>query len=135
MENNFFAKQTRSSKIKANIVSEYFPKYCKIILKKPQTEIRYLDLFAGPGVYEDGSVSTPILVGTACNNNSELKAKVRLIFNDNTYKDRLEQVFKEYFPDGTFSFEPKFGDKTVGDDEKINKYIMEKHIDSKGKNL
>ncbi len=135
MENNFFAKQTRSSKIKANIISEYFPKYCKIILKKPQTQIRYLDLFAGPGVYDDGSISTPILVGVACKNDSDLKTKVRLIFNDNIYKERLEQVFETYFPDGTFAFKPKFGDKTIGEDEGINKYLMKKHVDKNGKNL
>ena len=32
-EDNFFDEQRISSKIKASIVSEYFPKYCKIITK------------------------------------------------------------------------------------------------------
>mgnify|MGYP007070678246 FL=1 len=63
IDNNFFEKQTVSSRVKASIVSEYFPKYAKIIIKKHIPEkIRYIDLFAGPGKYEDGNPSTPILV-------------------------------------------------------------------------
>lgn len=134
-ENSFFAKQTRSSKIKANIISEYFPKYCKIILKKPQNEIRYLDLFAGPGIYDDGNISTPILVGTACKNNPELRSKVRLIFNDNNHCEKLKTAFAKKFPENTFTYEPRFGNKTIGEDEGINKYLIDKHVDDKGKNL
>lgn len=55
-DNVFFNEQTESSRIKANIVANYFRKYCKIILKHPQKQIRYLDLFAGPGIYNDGSL-------------------------------------------------------------------------------
>ena len=50
-EKCFFEKQTLSSRVKASIVSEYFPKYCKIIVKKHVPErIGYFDLFAGPDV-------------------------------------------------------------------------------------
>lgn len=30
-DNHFFEKQTMSSRVKASIVSEYFPKFCNII--------------------------------------------------------------------------------------------------------
>jgi len=54
-ETNFFGSQTLSSKVKANIVAEYFPQYCKIITKMHKPErIGYFDLFAGPGKYDDG---------------------------------------------------------------------------------
>ncbi len=55
-ESQFFEQQSRSSRIKASIVSEYFPKYCKIIIhhRRPKS-IRYIDLFAGPGIYDDGT--------------------------------------------------------------------------------
>ncbi len=66
MEGKFFESQTPSSRTKAQIVAKYFPQYCKIILKKPQKEIRYLDLFAGPGKYEDGHLSTPLLIADQC---------------------------------------------------------------------
>jgi hypothetical protein len=44
---DFFKRQTPSSRIKANIVAEYFPKYCKIINKNKQDKIAYVDLYAG----------------------------------------------------------------------------------------
>lgn len=83
--NHFFEQQTMSSRIKANIVSEYFPKYCNIIINKHEPkELRYIDLFAGPGKYDDGNVSTPLLVARNCLRNSFLQQHVRFIFNDNT---------------------------------------------------
>lgn len=82
---DFFDKQTPSSRIKANIVANYFPKYCKIINKNPQRTIRYVDLYAGPGKYKDGNPSTPLLIGDACATDPELKTLVHLMFNDNTY--------------------------------------------------
>lgn len=87
-ENQFFEQQTMSSRIKASIVSEYFPKYCNIIINKHKPkELRYIDLFAGPGKYEDGNESTPLLVARNCLKNSFLQQHVRFIFNDNTYKN------------------------------------------------
>lgn len=127
-ENNFFKKQTASSRIKANIVANYFPKYCKIILKSPQTEIRYLDLFAGPGIYEDGSLSTPILIADACAKDANLKDVVHLMFNDNEYIETLKQNFTERYDETTFHFPPKFAKKTVGEDEKLNSYLRKKIV-------
>lgn len=123
---DFFKKQTPSSRIKANIVAEYFPQYCKILLKKPQNEIRYLDLFAGPGIYEDQSHSTPLLIADSCANDSILCKKVRLLFNDNKYSMKLKENFHKYYPEGTFFYEPKFGDKTVGENEKIHSYLIKR---------
>lgn len=123
MNDDFFKKQSESSRIKASIVAEYFPQYCKILLKKPQPEIRYLDLFAGPGKYEDNNQSTPLLIASSCANDSILSQKVRLLFNDNQYSNQLEKNFFDQFPKGTFKFEPRFGDKTVGEDEKILNYL------------
>lgn len=134
MDNKFFEKQTHSSKIKANIVAEYFPKYCRIILKKPQIQIRYLDLFAGPGVYADGALSTPILVGNACAADVQLSNMVQLVFNDNKYCDILKKNFSSHFPERTFKYQPAFGDKTVGEDEELNNYLMKKTTTLEGKN-
>ena len=53
---DFFKKQTDSSRVKAAIISEYFPQYCHIISRRhtPQ-RFGYFDMFAGPGIYDDGS--------------------------------------------------------------------------------
>lgn len=126
MNEDFFKNQTPSSRIKANIVAEYFPQYCKIILKKPQQEIRYLDLFAGPGLYEDGNLSTPLLIANSCAEDPVLSKKVRLLFNDNKYSSELKQNFEKHFQDGVFNYKPNFGDKTVGEDQKITSYLVKK---------
>lgn len=124
MNDDFFKKQTQSSRIKANIVAEYFPQYCRILLKKPQAQIRYLDLFSGPGLYEDGNYSTPLLIAEACSKDFGLKKKVKLLFNDNKYAYAPESNFLERFPKGTFEYEPVFASKTVGEDERIASYLM-----------
>ena len=123
---DFFKQQTPSSRIKASIVAEYFPKYCKIINKRKQTKIDYVDLYAGPGKYEDGNFSTPLLIAKACANDVELKELVHLMFNDNKYIEELKSNFKTHFPQSTFKNEPRFADKTVGDDERITKYLVKK---------
>lgn len=132
-ENDFFEKQTISSKIKASIVSEYFPSYCKIIVKKYQPkELRYIDLFAGPGIYEDGNPSTPIMIGHHCKNDDFLKKNVRMIFNDNKYFEILENNFLKEFPEGTFCKKPHFGKSTVGEHKGISDFLKTNtHFDKK----
>ncbi|RYY89971.1 MAG: three-Cys-motif partner protein TcmP [Chitinophagaceae bacterium] len=124
-ESQFFFKQTISSRVKAGIVSEYFPQYCKIIVKRHlPKQIRYIDLFAGPGIYGDGNYSTPILVGQHCHRNDLLRNRVQMIFNDNVYRSELEENFKKIFPDGTFPFAPRFGQSTIGEDPKITEFLV-----------
>ncbi|HXS36741.1 MAG TPA: three-Cys-motif partner protein TcmP [Flavipsychrobacter sp.] len=132
-EKQFFEKQTISSRIKASIVSEYFPSYCKIIVKKYKPrEIRYIDLFAGPGFYEDGNPSTPILIASHCKNDDFLRKTVKMIFNDNQYSQELESNFNREFPDGTFSKKPHFGNSTVGENKAISDFLTSST--HKGKN-
>jgi three-Cys-motif partner protein len=124
-ESEFFEKQTISSKIKASIVSEYFPNYCKIIIKKHSPkELRYIDLFAGPGLYGDGNVSTPILIARHCQHDDFLRTNVKFIFNDNQYSSTLEQNFYREFPDGTFPKKVHFGKSTVGENQAISDFLV-----------
>jgi three-Cys-motif partner protein len=124
MTEDFFNVQTPSSFIKANIVAEYFPQYCRIILKKPQEQIMYMDLFSGPGMYKDGKHSTPLLIANACANDMLLKDKVLLAFNDNEYSEELKDNFNRFYPKETFYFQPRFGNKTVGEDSAIHDYLV-----------
>jgi len=124
-EERFFEKQTISSKVKASIVSEYFPSYCKIIVKKHRPlEIRYIDLFAGPGIYEDGNASTPILIAQHCQRDEFLRHNVKMIFNDNQYSSVLEKNFCNKFPEGTFAKKPHFGKSTVGENQAISEFLV-----------
>lgn len=122
-EEEFFKEQTQSSEVKAKIVSEYFPQYSRILLKKQQNSIRYLDLFAGPGRYDDGRLSTPLLLAQLCAEDSILCDKVHLIFNDKIHSQKLEDNFNEMFSETVFKFKPKFGDRTVGEDDRIKTFL------------
>ncbi len=135
MSDNFFEKQTRSSKIKALIVSEYFPKYCTILNTKGiQNKIRFVDLYAGPGIYEDGNISTPIYVAQACLKNKILKNIVELLFNDNVHCEKLKENFLKSFPNGSFNYRPRFGKRTIGEDIGTTNYLKDKKKTEKGSN-
>lgn len=125
-ENHFFENQTISSRIKANIISEYFPSYCNIITSKYQPkQIRYIDLFAGPGFYEDGNPSTPILIARHCSKIDMLKENVKMIFNDNFYHDALKINFNKEFGVETFKKKVHFGKSTVGESEEITRFLKQ----------
>lgn len=133
-EKNFFKRQTDSSKIKAYIVSEYFPQYCRIIRKKHEPRMfRYIDLFAGPGIYEDGNESTPILIGRNVAADSTLKDKVQLVFNDLYFKDDLKENFESEFPRGTFGQGVYFSQYEVGKSQEVYNFL-ERNTMIDGKN-
>lgn len=124
-ENKFFEKQTVSSRIKASIVSEYFPSYCKIIVSKYKPKaVRFIDLFAGPGVYNDNNPSTPILIARHCEKDIELKDNVWMIFNDNCFSEELKHNFEREFNSNTFRHKPHFGKSTVGESSEITEFLI-----------
>jgi len=60
MPPKFFDERDDQSEVKARIVSKYFYVWAKIIVPHARSQrIAYIDLFAGPGRYKDGSASTP----------------------------------------------------------------------------
>ena len=62
----FFEESQEQSAVKTAIVSKYFWSWAKVIMAQVRTrkdpKIAYLDLFAGPGRYKDGTQSTPLLI-------------------------------------------------------------------------
>jgi three-Cys-motif partner protein len=62
---DFFEEPTPGSAVKAAIVSKYFWAWATVLHKRPGRQgkpLQYLDLYAGPGYYDDGTPSTPLLV-------------------------------------------------------------------------
>ncbi|HOY20314.1 MAG TPA: hypothetical protein PLC89_23580 [Haliscomenobacter sp.] len=63
---DFFKEKRSASEIKSEILNEYFKAWAAILLKgqsyKQIEKILYVDLFSGPGLYENGSQSTPIKI-------------------------------------------------------------------------
>ncbi|MGB2997716.1 MAG: three-Cys-motif partner protein TcmP [Phycisphaerae bacterium] len=84
-EAGFFDETTAQSVVKATIVAKYFRAWAKVIaktVKRQGGKIAYLDLFAGPGRYKDGTVSTPLLVLQKAIEDPELSQLLVTIFND-----------------------------------------------------
>jgi three-Cys-motif partner protein len=79
---NFFEESTEQSRIKAAIVRDYFWAWAKIVLKKRPGPIAYVDLFAGPGLYKDGTKSTPLLVLEKAVADADMQQRLVTIFND-----------------------------------------------------
>jgi three-Cys-motif partner protein len=88
MSDNFFTEQKEQSLVKATIVEKYFVAWAKIMtsvvrdLPPDKQKIAYIDLFAGPGRYEDGSKSTPIKVLETAIKDSEISNMLITLFND-----------------------------------------------------
>jgi three-Cys-motif partner protein len=92
---NFFDEASEASKTKASIVSEYFSVWSQIILSNNKIDkIAYIDLYCGPGVYNDGTHSTPLQIITKTINNPTLSQKVVFSFNDKE-KENIERLQQE----------------------------------------
>ena len=84
-DNSFFDETREQSAIKAEIVADYFWAWAKIIgrtVKGRGDMVAYIDLFAGPGCYRDGSASTPLLVLQKAIGDPELAQLLVSVFND-----------------------------------------------------
>ena len=57
----FFFKQTEQSAVKARIVASYFSAWAGVI-QKWDSPMGYIDLFCGPGKYDDDKDSAPLLI-------------------------------------------------------------------------
>ena len=80
-----FTDQTIQSLTKARIVAKYFKAWAKILgdrARKRYETIRYVDLFAGRGRYDDGSPSTPLLIIQHVIDTPELHCQFISRFND-----------------------------------------------------
>ena len=86
MTSSFFEAQREQSRVKTAIVSEYFSAWSSIIQSavrdRPDKRMGYVDLFAGPGVYDDETPSTPIRILSSVLADEDKRRNVVTIFND-----------------------------------------------------
>ena len=83
---NFFSSQKEKSRVKTLIVTEFFKAYFPIISSTDLNgDVWYIDLFCGPGCYEDGTPSTPVQLLDVIDK-----------FESNDVRDRLKIVFNDY---------------------------------------
>ena len=85
---DFFAEQSEQSLVKATITAKYFDTWASIIVSAQKKHLRlenriaYIDLFAGPGRYEDGSKSTPVMILENAIKNEDFRNRLVTLFND-----------------------------------------------------
>lgn len=77
----FFDQQREASAIKSEIVSKYFSAWARIIGAR-SNKIGYIDLFSGPGCYDDGTESTPMIILKKALSLPGIADKFVAIFND-----------------------------------------------------
>ncbi|MGI6121802.1 MAG: three-Cys-motif partner protein TcmP [Saccharofermentanales bacterium] len=124
MNNDFFQVQREQSMIKARIVTKYFATWASIILntlkKNPRSTQRmaYVDLFAGPGKYDDQSKSTPILVLEVILSNPDLSSRMVTLFNDKKIDniESLKTVITQLPGIENLKYKPLFYNIEVGDE-------------------
>lgn len=82
---SFFEESREQSIVKATIVHKYFWAWANVIIpsaKKGSQKIAYIDLFSGPGRYEDGTKSTPLLILEKAIQDENMRNMLVTIFND-----------------------------------------------------
>jgi len=115
----FFQESREQSEVKTVIVSKYFWSWAKVII--PQVEgrgqkIAYLDLFAGPGRYQDGTKSTPLLILEKAIQDEKMRRMLVTIFNDKDERNVLDlQTAIDHLPGvETLSHKPSVLNREVG---------------------
>jgi len=120
--NSFFDEQTEQSKIKAEIVSKYFWAWANVIIatlkKNPRNpqKIAYIDLFAGPGRYKDGSKSTPLMILEQAIEHPNMREMLVSIFNDKDSDNQrsLQHEIESLKGIELLRYKPKINNHSVG---------------------
>ncbi len=117
----FFEEARAQSIAKTTIVSKYFWVWAKVITfagKKRAERIAYIDLFAGPGRYQDGTASTPLRVLQTAIKDSGLRERLVSVFNDKDNKtaQTLEDAIASLPGVDTLRYRPKVYHGEVGEE-------------------
>jgi three-Cys-motif partner protein len=124
MDKQFFQEQREQSIIKARIVSKYFSAWASIMLANQKRfpnymqQLAYVDLFAGPGRYDNQSKSTPLMVLDTILANPDLASRMITMFNDKD-TENVESLKKAIgLLDGIerLKYAPKFYNMEVGEE-------------------
>lgn len=114
---SFFSEQKEQSEIKTAIVSKYFWVWAKIIMPwAKDRKIAYIDLFAGPGRYADGSKSTPLLVLERAIADPIMREMLVTLFNDadGNHSHSLETAIQSLPGIESLKHKPKVKNQEVG---------------------
>jgi len=128
----FFTESKEQSKVKAEIVAKYFTTWAKVVIptaKKKASRISYVDLFAGPGRYDDGTKSTPLLVLERAVADADMCEMLAMFFSDAdpNHTQSLQQAI-DAIPDiSRLKYKPEVYTEEV--DENITNVFEQTQID------
>ncbi len=133
MSENFFDESSEQSEVKSLLVSKYFWAWAKVMIgtqkryRPQENRIAYIDLFAGPGRYKDGSASTPLMILRQAIDDPEMRQRLVVLFNDKDPEsvNSLQNAINGLEGIETLAHKPKFLNIEVGDElaegfEKMN---------------
>jgi three-Cys-motif partner protein len=120
-DNSFFDESRDNSLVKSEIVAKYFWAWAKVIIptaKKWSKKIAYIDLFSGPGRYQDGSKSTPLLILERAIADPDMSQMLVTLFNDKDSDNTqsLDQAIKLIPNIGTLKHTPIVVNQEVGEE-------------------
>jgi len=122
VNDNFFEEQKDQSLVKSTIVSKYFDVWANVIISTQKRyphhtqKIAYIDLFAGPGRYKDGTQSTPVKILANAVEKQDLRERLIAIFNDKDEKNSkgLENTIANIPGIKTLKYKPEVYNLEVG---------------------
>ena len=123
-DNCFFEEQKEQSLVKTTIVAKYFDVWANVIIStqklypRHSQKIAYIDLFAGPGRYKDGTQSTPLKILTNAIEKPELRERLVAIFNDKDEKNSkaLQNTISKIPGIETLKYKPVVNNQEVGEE-------------------
>ena len=122
---SFFDESRQQSQIKSAIVARYFKAWARVITASQnkrrqyaEHKIAYVDLFAGPGRYSDGTISTPLLVLNEAIQDEVQRERLVTIFNDKDENNTnsLSEAIKQLPGVHTLKYQPQIYTYEVGED-------------------
>jgi three-Cys-motif partner protein len=120
VEPSFFDESREQSRIKSRIVAKYFWAWAKVIISAArgrEDRIAYMDLFAGPGRYSDGTPSTPVIVLKKAIEDADLRKMLVTVFNDKdrTNANSLRETINTIPQIQTLKYKPEVENEEVGE--------------------
>lgn len=119
---SFFDQSTDQSRVKAAIVANYFWAWAKVIISVAKNgrdrRIAYIDLFAGPGRYSDGTMSTPLRILESAIADPDMREMLVTVFNDRNsdHSKTLETAIASVPGIDTLRYKPRVNNYEVGDE-------------------
>lgn len=119
MDQSFFDESREQSIIKARIIAKYFWAWAKVIIptaKQHDNRIAYIDLFAGPGRYKDGTISTPLKILEQAIADPDMSQMLVTLFNDKDAINagKLEKAIGELPGIERMKYKPQVVNQEVG---------------------